>query len=498
MSPSEAEESPQMEMIRRRRATEEELAEGERQMKAAQERLTREATEMALEDEKKEKLSREATERALANEKRDGRRAREAEGTMGPKHQGQEFLQLLCLLSGKKLSQHHGLLPQMLLLFHEVEEADRLPRPTKGVDDPHKAINLGPEQAKGSASSTQDSQTAVMMQGMMTLMEGMQLMQSQILDVKKEKDVEAVILTALDSPEEAQGLQQAVAGLRKWLRWRRRAGEVGVVRPDATLQVKGLGRLMKRVLKENADLAFRIELAKSSLQIVAAPTEGSVLTFALLAEVEQMAHQDRRKKEEKVGPSEVKVKKIEEGKGEGKGTRPEKTSPCRFFLTDDGCRRGKECSWQHTLDDRKRCWTCGSIQHFSPSCPRSKAGSPETSGQGGDGKGWPKPTTKAAKKEDSPKKEDAGPTKEVQEDTNTTETMKGLLEEANRMLKSITMKNQGDEERSKDEKLQAMQSQLDELRRMKTLRLSRIAREETKYGLLDSERKKERRGHGGL
>ena len=57
------------------------------------------------------------------------------------------------------------------------------------------------------------------------------------------------ILTALDSPEEASTLSQAVLGLRKWLRWHRRAGEVGVVRP-ATIQVKGLGRLMGRVLKD--------------------------------------------------------------------------------------------------------------------------------------------------------------------------------------------------------------------------------------------------------
>ena len=46
----------------------------------------------------------------------------------------------------------------------------------------------------------------------------------------------AAILTALDSPEEAQNLQSAVSGLRKWLRWHRRAGEVGVTRPDPTIQ----------------------------------------------------------------------------------------------------------------------------------------------------------------------------------------------------------------------------------------------------------------------
>ena len=56
----------------------------------------------------------------------------------------------------------------------------------------------------------------------------------------------------LDSPEEAQGLQQAVAGL-KWLRCHHCAGEVGVVRPDAILQAKGLGHLMRKVLKDNPE-----------------------------------------------------------------------------------------------------------------------------------------------------------------------------------------------------------------------------------------------------
>ena len=123
----------------------------------------------------------------------------------------------------------------------------------------------------------------------------------------------SAILTALDSPEEAQNLSQAVGGLRKWLRWHRRAGEVGVVRPDATLQAKGLGRLMKKVLKDNQDLGFRVALAKSSLQIDTTPNESSIMKFAhhMLAEVEQIAHQDRKK--EQSSGSEVKAKRFEDG-----------------------------------------------------------------------------------------------------------------------------------------------------------------------------------------
>ena len=89
----------------------------------------------------------------------------------------------------------------------------------------------------------------------------------------------AAILGALDSPEEAQNLGQAVVGLRRWLRWHRRAGDIGVVRPDATIQVRGLQKLVRKILKDHGDLAFRIQLAKSSLLIDTVPTSESVLKY---------------------------------------------------------------------------------------------------------------------------------------------------------------------------------------------------------------------------
>ena len=288
----------------------------------------------------------------------------------------------------------------------------------------------------------------------------------------------AAILQALDSPEEAQGLTQAVMGLRRWLRWHRRAGEVGVVRPDATIQVKGLGRLMRKVLKDNSDLGFRIQLAKSSLQIDTTPTEASVMTYAhhLLAEVEQVAHQDKRKRDDRASPAEPKVKRFEEAKGDGKSGGKDRASgghPCRFFLSDGGCKKGKACSWPHVMDDQKRCWTCGSTQHFSPACdrPREAGKEPgthlgEKGGKGADGKGG-KPTVKQVWKdevsaEEMPCRPEAG------DEVPPSETVKGLLEEANRMLKTLAGAR-GSEESGceKGDKLAAMQKQLDELRERK-------------------------------
>ena len=301
-----------------------------------------------------------------------------------------------------------------------------------------------------------------------------------------------VILRSLEMPVEATTMAEAVSSLRKWMRWRRRAMELQVSEPDPFLLLKGLGRIVRKPLEANRELNFRVSLARSMLQVDSTPTRDTVGKFAthLLAEIEQIAHLDSSKKSTskdtpRTAQPEVKMKKIEEGKGEGKSGKGVR-APCRFFLTEEGCRKGKECAWQHVLDDKKRCWNCGGIDHFAPACTRPKEAAGDKNAKGGDGKGWSRPMTKAARKEDSPKKEEQPAKEETQEAASSTETMKGLLEEANKMLKSMTQKNQEDEEKTKDIKLQAMQAQLDELKKMKVLKLSRIAKEETKYGLLDS------------
>ena len=290
----------------------------------------------------------------------------------------------------------------------------------------------------------------------------------------------AAILSALDSPEEAQTLAQAVTGLRRWLRWHRRAGEVNVVRPDSTIQVKGLGRLMKKVLRDHPDLAFRIQLAKTTLAIDTTPTETTVMTYAnhLLAEVEQVAHQDK-KKAEKTQPSaslDPKVKKFEERPGESKGGSKggEKGggAPCRFFLTEAGCKKGKGCSYQHQLDDQKRCWNCGSTQHFAPKCDRPREAGIQKGDSKGDGK-----QAKSLRKEESPTKEDAPNPREDP----SSEAMKELLEEANKMLKSMSTPKV--EER--EGRIDRLQKQLDELKSLKVFRLSRIEVDDQE-GLLDS------------
>ena len=173
--------------------------------------------------------------------------------------------------------------------------------------------------------------------------------------------------------------------------------ELQVSEPDPFLLLKGLGRIVRRPLEANRELNFRISLARSMLQVDSTPTKDTVGKFSthLLAEMEQIAHLEGSKKStskdtQKQAQPEVKVRKIEEGgKGEGKSGKGER-APCKFFITTEGCRKGKGCRWAHNLDDQKRCWNCGSTQHYAPACDRprepNKEGSPEKAENPGRGK----------------------------------------------------------------------------------------------------------------
>ena len=87
--------------------------------------------------------------------------------------------------------------------------------------------------------------------------------------------------------------------------------------------------------------------------------------------------------------------------------------------------------------------------------------------------------SKVAKKEESPKKEEPSPNTE----DNSAEVMKDLLEEANKMLKTIS--NPKPVEEARKGMLERLQMQLDELRAVKVFRVARMEVNEEE-GLIDS------------
>ena len=303
----------------------------------------------------------------------------------------------------------------------------------------------------------------------------------------------SAILTALEAPMEAATVGSAIQQLRRWMRWKRRALEVGVSIPDRSILMKGLGRLVRKIVSSYPDLNFRLSLVKSSLLVETVPTLETVTQYSehLLAELEQMGQQAKRK--EVMAESQPKVKKFEEASGSKpeERTRPKgkpqeefegRRKPCRFYLTDSGCRRGRGCPFGHQLDGERRCWTCGGKDHMATACPTTEESKPKAAKFGSK---TPEKDVKSATTSPEKSEEQSEATGNGGE-----ETMKSLLDEASRMLKSM---NEGDvkEKRQKGEDAQerilGLQKQLDELKKasMRPFRISKLCPMVNK-GLLDS------------
>ena len=302
-----------------------------------------------------------------------------------------------------------------------------------------------------------------------------------------------MLLRNLEEPPEVSQLSEAPAALRKWLRWKTRTVEIGAVVPDAALLLKGLNKMTRKVLESHKDLQFRIQLARSSLGVDTSPTELTVSRFAthLLAELDQVALTEKRSggAPRVEGPKlkSLETEKQDKGKGKGheRGQEEGQGKPrCKFYMSDGGCKKGKLCGFLHDFkDEKKRCWTCGAVDHFSPNCSRPKG---STDGS---------PTRARALKTEGEGK--GGVQKDVESSSavGSEASIKELMEEASKMLKSLASTNTTSssstttastsrEEEGKEEVMDRLQQQLNALR-LKTLRLRRLAGGGVQ-GLLDS------------
>ena len=322
-----------------------------------------------------------------------------------------------------------------------------------------------------------------------------------------------LILKSLEVPNEATTTAEAVQSLRRWQRWRRRAREMSVTEPDPFLLIRGLSRIIKKPLEQHRDLSFRISLARSTLQIDATPTAESVGTFAmhLLAEFEQMTHsevQANKKKDQQ--ENKQKAMKPQEQGGGGRqedrlssvqqlGDQTRDVPACRFFLTEGGCKKGRSCKFGHDMrDERRRCYHCGCPDHLAPQCNR--------------GDSPPKKLMRNKQQSQQQRDEQRSQVSSTDTQSNTgKESVAALLEEANKMLKTLSTDSQEDQgglsgggrgtaqsaaakdnssstttggEKGREEMLNKLQEQLNSFRQ-KTLKLSRLSAESIN-GLIDS------------
>ena len=118
---------------------------------------------------------------------------------------------------------------------------------------------------------------------------------------------------------------------------------------------------MRKLTGSYPELQFKLQLARSALSVNSVPTYDSIEKYAehLTAELEQVNH--RSKKKENLPPEPLKLKRFEEQNPrrekrdwEEKNEREEKEKEKeklkrRFYLTDQGCRRGKSCGFPHEI-----------------------------------------------------------------------------------------------------------------------------------------------------
>ena len=211
----------------------------------------------------------------------------------------------------------------------------------------------------------------------------------------------------------------------------------------------------------------------------------------LLAELDQLSMTDKRPGQGSAAPQgeqpkikSLELEKADKGKGKGKektGEEEKGKMKCRFYNSEGGCKKGKECEWLHeSRDDKRRCWTCGAVDHMSPACSRPK----------GSGGGSPQNYNKQ-KLMKSEAEEKSGGQKESSDTQSVSSegSIKELLEEAGKMLKSVTGEGSAMSSNSTsgggDQRKDLMDRLQQQLKALRTFKLQQLSYGEH-VGLVDS------------
>ena len=213
------------------------------------------------------------------------------------------------------------------------------------------------------------------------------------------------MLSNLQNPQVIHDATAGVAALRDWGRWYQRCIDFGMNLPDPMVLVGALNSMTTPVISKDTEVTWRTEMVKSTLQLHARPTAEAVTSYHrhLLAEFEALATSQVPKKGGNQPPNPT-LKAMDGtaggasggqgggAKGGGKGK-----IPCKYFLSQKGCKYGGSCKNVHSMNelskgDRfKKCLNCGSEEHRAKDCDR-----PNKAGKSGPKEQTPKPTTQVA------------------------------------------------------------------------------------------------------
>ena len=151
--------------------------------------------------------------------------------------------------------------------------------------------------------------------------------------------------------------------------------------PDGVQLVKALDTPLHKIAGLDQQAAFRLSQSRMQLQLDEKPEHASLWAFSqcLLAEAETLCLMSTSTATSPQTP--LKLKQLQGDAKTSSTTSPADTKmkqnatadkPCKFFLSDAGCRAGKSCKWSHSWevieDKASRCWSCGSKKHRKADC----------------------------------------------------------------------------------------------------------------------------------
>ena len=157
------------------------------------------------------------------------------------------------------------------------------------------------------------------------------------------------LLRNLESPEQANTPGEALERLRQWLRYQQRAADLGLVIPDPSVLLRGLDVMVKKPLGDAPEMSFRLNLLRYHMKVDVSPTLDNVKAIhkAMLGEFEQLGARRMKKTElpatrlravDATPQTSTTTTSGQQG-GNGGKARGSDQRPCKFYLSDEGCRR---------------------------------------------------------------------------------------------------------------------------------------------------------------
>ena len=166
--------------------------------------------------------------------------------------------------------------------------------------------------------------------------------------------------------------------VQTWRRQVRRSLELGIVLPDALVLTGILTKGGGVLCAKSPQISYRLNMVHQQNWFgLSTPCQhhfGFCGTFEAEAEELSRSHGTTH-----VGQVKAAALFVPPGIEQQSDTKPEHSTkkPCKFWMTEKGCRRGDGCRFEHVALDPKsgRCFGCSAVGHSRKDCPH-KNGEP--------------------------------------------------------------------------------------------------------------------------